>query len=349
MLLKDLYNDAFFAFFSRAMKNVYPAFDESAFMRFLYDEEWEGRALKERMRHITLGLHQQLPEEYESAVTVLIDCIEEIEHSDPKPHTVEYLFFPDYIELYGVDEFEQSVQAMETITTFISCELAIRPFILRYPERAMEQMLDWSVHPHFKVRRLSSEGCRPRLPWAMALPELKKDPAPVLAILENLKEDTYEFVQKSVANNLNDISKDHPDLVIQTVKRWKGISPGTDWIVKHASRTLLKQGNEELMQLFGFGNTEEIQITDFVVHTPELSLGEYLEFSFTLVNQEKRPVNLRLEYGVYYQKANGTLSRKVFKISEKEYDAGSFTRIDRRQHFKPITTRVYHPGLHQVS
>ncbi|NQZ77784.1 MAG: DNA alkylation repair protein, partial [Ekhidna sp.] len=118
---------------------------------------------------------------------------------------------------------------------------------------------------------------------------------------------------------------------------------------KHGSRTLLKEGNAELMQLFGFGTIDEIVIKDFHIVTPTVTLGEDLAFSFTLANKAKQAVKIRLEYGVYYMKANGSLSRKVFKISEKEYEADSSTTIERKQHFKPITTRVYHSGKHELS
>lgn len=199
------------------------------------------------------------------------------------------------------------------------------------------------------VRRLSTEGCRPRLPWAMALPFLKRDPAPILPILENLKSDDSESVRRSVANNLNDIAKDHPDQVIDIAERWLGKSKETDWVVKHGCRTLLKQGHPEALKLFGLGEVKGVEIVDFKLKTPKISLGDYLEFSSLLVNKNDHKVHLRLEYAVYYVKANGTLSKKVYKISEKEYDAASSTLIERRQHFKPISTRKYHPGLHQIA
>ncbi|MEM8893917.1 MAG: DNA alkylation repair protein [Bacteroidota bacterium] len=348
-LFKNLYNDKFFGFFTQAMGEVYPDFDKPAFIDYIYDAAWEQRELKQRMRHITEALNQQLPDDFEQSTKLLLSCIRQLEQNGLKEHSVEYMFVPDYIECYGLEDLPTSISAMEEITQFTSCEFAVRPFIIRYPNEMMKQMLAWSTHDNFKVRRLASEGCRPRLPWAMALPELKKDPSPIQPILENLKNDETDFVRRSVANNLNDIAKDHPDLVIETVKRWKGQTSETDWIVKHASRTLLKQGNAELMQLFGFGSTETIKLSAFKVHTPKITLGENLEFSFSLKNMAKEVAKIRVEYGIYYQKANGTLSRKVFKISEKEYAPNSSTSIERKQHFKPITTRVYHSGKHQVS
>ena len=211
-------------------------------------------------------------------------------------------------------------------------------------------MLAWSKHEHWGVRRLSSEGCRPRLPWAMALPNLKKNPAPIIPILENLKNDPSRFVRLSVANNLNDIAKDNPATVIELAKKWQGESQEIDWILKHGCRTLLKQGNAEAMELFGFGSSaENISIEDFRIVTPKVNVGKSLEFSFKLLNNNPKKTKIRLEYAIYYQKANGTLSKKVHKISEKDYAGNSATPITRLHSFKVVTTRVLHLGLHQVS
>jgi len=346
---KNIYNENFFSLFTSSLKQVYPTFEPARFMDHIYDDEWEGRELKQRMRHITKALRKQLPDDFQESVGLIIRTIEKLKEKGIKEHSVEYMFFPDYIECYGLEHVDVSLSAIERITQFTSCEFAIRPFIIRYQGYLMEKMQLWSKHADHRVRRLASEGCRPRLPWAMALPGLKKDPSPIQPILENLKNDGSEFVRRSVANNLNDIAKDNPDLVIETVKRWKGDTKETDWIVKHASRTLLKQGNPELMRLFGFGSIDDIRISSFKVHTPKVQLGDYLKFSFRLENISEGPVNIRLEYGIYYKKANGSLSRKVFKISEKGYAANSTALVERKQHFKPITTRVYHAGEHQVS
>lgn len=210
-------------------------------------------------------------------------------------------------------------------------------------------MLAWSKHEHWGVRRLASEGCRPRLPWAMALPNLKKDPTPIIPILENLKNDPARFVRLSVANNLNDIAKDNPEIVISLAKKWYGESAEVDWVVKHGCRTLLKQGNPEVMEIFGLGYVKDISIENFQISTPKVKVGDSLEFSFNLLNSSNKKNKVRLEYGLYYQKANGTLSKKVCKISEKEYAGNSVTQVSRKHSFRIVTTRKFHLGLHQVS
>jgi 3-methyladenine DNA glycosylase AlkC len=255
----------------------------------------------------------------------------------------------NYIEQYGLDDYETSIKAIEKITQFTSCEFSVRPFIIKYEKKMMKQMLIWSKHEHWGVRRLSSEGCRPRLPWTMALPNLKENPAPIIPILENLKNDISRFVRLSVANNLNDIAKDNPETVINLVKKWKGKSENTDWVIKHGCRTLLKQGNAEAMEIFGFNDAKNIIIKDFKISTPKVKIGESLEFGFKLINNNDKKAKIRLEYGLYYQKANKTLSKKVCKISEKEYTQNSITQITRKHSFAVVTTRVLHRGLHQVS
>ncbi|MCL2411404.1 MAG: hypothetical protein FWC97_07150, partial [Treponema sp.] len=204
-------------------------------------------------------------------------------------------------------------------------------------------------HQHWGVRRLSSEGCRPRLPWAMALPNLKEDPAPIIPILENLKNDISRFVRLSVANNLNDIAKDNPETVIALVKKWQGKSENINWVIKHGCRTLLKQGGAEVMEIFGFDTVKNIVIKDFSIAAQKVKIGESLEFEFKLINNSAKKVKIRLEYGLYYQKANKTLSKKVCKISEKEYAENSITQITRRHSFRVVTTRVLHLGHHRVS
>lgn len=345
---KNIYNEAFFDGLVGNLERVIENFDKELFLEKIFNDEWDSKELKQRMRYLSTVLNDFLPDDYEQSIHVIFQLIE-LSKENQFGLSLEYMFLPDFVEQYGLDNVEISIKAMEKITQFTSCEFAVRPFILKYPEKMMNQMLIWSKHEHHGVRRFSSEGCRPRLPWAMALPELKQGPSPIIPILKNLKNDHSEFVRKSVANNLNDISKDNPETVIALAKKWKGNSKSTDWIIKHGCRTLLKQGNSEIMELFGFGSVKKINIQEFEVLTPEVKVGDSLEFSFKLKNTDTEKAKIRLEYGLYYQKANGSLSKKVFKISEKDYLAKSVTKINRKQSFKVITTRKFHCGLHQVS
>ncbi|MFC6998743.1 DNA alkylation repair protein [Rufibacter roseus] len=347
--LKEVYSPQFFDGFTKVLQKVVPTVDPVEFKRQIFAEGWEAKELKERMRHTAQVLHHFLPQEFPEAVRLILQSINQLKAEQFPVRHVEFMFFPDYVELYGLDDLETSTMAMEQITQFISCEFAVRPFLLKYPEQMMAQMLAWSKHEHHAVRRFASEGCRPRLPWAMALPFLKKNPSPILPILENLKNDPFEFVRRSVANNLNDISKDNPELVLELLAQWKGQTPEADWVVKHGCRTLLKQGHTEVLKYFGYEGDAQLALQDFKVLTPEVSLGKDLLFSFVLQNTSDLPQKVRLEYGVYYQKANKSLARKVFKISEREYAPVEKVAITRKQSFKYITTRKYYTGPHRVS
>jgi 3-methyladenine DNA glycosylase AlkC len=347
-LFKDIYNTAFFDELTTSLYNTIPNFDKDTFLAQVFDDLWIDKELKQRMRHLSTLLRIHLPDDYTEAIETILDLIKRLKLKQ-NGLSLKYMFLADYVEQYGLNDYKASVYAMERITQFTSCEFAVRPFITLYPEKMMAQMLLWSHHEHFTVRRFSSEGCRPRLPWAMALPTLKKDPGMVIPILERLKNDESEFVRKSVANNLNDIAKDNPTTVINLVKQWQGISINTDKLIKHGCRTLLKQGNSDVMAMFGFGEIKNIHIEDFCITTPSVKIGEALAFSFKLTNSATKDIKVRTEYGLYYQKANGSLSKKVFKISEKDYQKNSTTHINRKQSFKVISTRKFHLGLHQLS
>lgn len=348
-LLKDRYNDIFFDKLIIALKDIYPDLQGASFKQKIFSDDWASMELKHRMHHISVTLNDVLPGNYPEQIGLLCLLPKSLMKVGFQKDGFEFMFLPDFIESFGMDSYKVSVKAIEKMTQFVSCEFAVRPFILKFTKPMIKQMAVWSKHKHPSVRRLSTEGIRPRLPWAMGLPFLKVDPAPIIPILERLKNDTSEYVRRSVANNLNDISKDHPDLVVKLAKEWKGTSPETDWVIKHACRTLLKQGDLRAMKLFGFGAVSKIEIADFEIINPRVKIGESMIFTFTLKNLAKSKIKIRLEYGLYYQKANGTLSRKVFTISEKEYPKLSITRVERKQSFKVISTRRFYLGKHQVS
>ncbi|WP_211345684.1 DNA alkylation repair protein [Paraflavitalea soli] len=345
---KNIYNDTFFNQFTAVLGKCIKGFDKKRFLKKIYDDAWEARELKQRMKHIAQVLHEFLPGQYDKNISLIKDIIIAL-RKEGISGGLEYMVFTEYVEAYGLEHYDISMQAMEFITQFISCEFAIRPFIIRYPEKAMKQMLLWSKHESLHVRRFSSEGCRPRLPWAMALPALKKDPSAILPILENLKDDTSEFVRKSVANNLNDIVKDNPDIVLGIVKRWQGVSPRTDWIIKHGSRTLLRKAHPQAMKLFGLAVADQIVIDKLKITDKSIGIGDTLHFSFDLTNSGKKPIKLRVEYGIDYMKSNGKGNRKLFKITENTYQPGQTYSFKRAQSFRNLTTRKHYAGQHTLA
>lgn len=346
-LIKDIYSPAFYSNFADTVKSIIPSFDKQKFTEHIFNDDFKNMEWKQRMKHTTQVFHEFLPTDFPEAVKLIEKIIDKL-RKDNYGGSLAFIFLPDYVEMYGQDDLKTSVKAFEFITQFISCEFAVRPFIAKYGNTMLDEMVKWSRHESASVRRLASEGSRPRLPWAMALPELKKNPNPVLPILENLKNDSSESVRRSVANNLNDIAKDNPDMVIGIALKWKGISKETDAIIKHGCRTLLKQGHVEILKQYGL-ESENITVTDFKILTPEVKIGYSLEFSFTVHNQNLINHTVRLEYGIYYKKSKGHLAKKVFKISETIYKPDLKVKIVRKQSFRLITTRVFYTGQHQLS
>ena len=233
------------------------------------------------------------------------------------------------------------------MTANSSAEFAVRPFIKNHPEQMMQQMAIWAESDDLHQRRLASEGCRPRLPWAMALPAFKSDPAPLLPILERLKADESLYVRRSVANSLNDIAKDSPAIVIGIAQNWLGESPEVDWVVKHACLSLVNQAQQEALALFGYGGVAHLELGEFAVD-PGVQMGNKLNFSFTLTAAQGALGKLRIEYAIDFVKRNGQQSRKVFKVSES-VNSGTIKTVSRSFSFKPISTRNYYPGLHRLS
>jgi len=312
------------------------------------DKKWDRLELMARGRQICMNLGKYLPEDYGEAISILDKVI--------KSHvSMEIFSLTDFIEVFGQEEkdWDISIGAMERFTQYSSAEFTVRPFIINHEERMMAQMYAWSKHKNEHVRRLSSEGCRPQLPWGQALVKFKKDPAPILPILEQLKTDISLYVRKSVANNLNDISKTHPDLVAKLAKDWYGKDEKTDWIVKHACRTLLKKGNRDVLAIFGYHETASVDVQDFSLETPTASgvptvqIGDEITFSFTIAIKEATKV--RLEYGIDYVKANGKRNRKIFQISEIALKANQKKLYTKNHSFADLSTRKHYPGIHSIT
>lgn len=345
-LLKNRYNFERIHELAITIQGVYPAFQVDDFIKGVMDETWEDLPLKARMRQITVNLGKHLPAEYEEALSILDRVIE----SYPEGFSdFTLMYLPDFVEVYGQDEkdWELSMKALEKYTVFSSSEFAVRPFIIQHEQRMMKQMSRWATHDDPHVRRLASEGCRPQLPWGQALVSFKKDPSLVIDILEQLKSDPSLYVRKSVANNLNDISKTHPERVIELAKKWFGKNKWTNWVVKHGCRTLLKKGNHEILALFGFVDGDRVIIEEFTLETNSLSIGEAIVFSFGIEVNE--PTKIRLEYALDFVKANGKRNRKIFQISEISLEANSKRRYIKAYTFKDLSTRKHYPGTHSIT
>ena len=220
-LLKNGLNKEYLEKLAADIYAAYDKFNVTDFVSSVMDETWNSLELKGRMRHITINPKKFLPESYPEAIAIIDKVI--AEYGDWLTG-LGAMFFPDFMEVYGLDDehWDISIAVLERYTYHASAEFAVRPFIIKDEKRMMTQMYAWSKSDSPHVRRLSSEGCRPALPWAQALPGFKKGPTPVFPILEQLKTDPDKWIRKSVANNLNAISKTHPDLVAKIAKEWYG-------------------------------------------------------------------------------------------------------------------------------
>ena len=345
--LKYMYNPQFFETLCPVIKKAIPDFGERRFVYAVFDKSWPDLELKQRTRQVTKALGACLPDDYPKAIGHVLNICKLLQERNHTNSKYPFIFLPDYIEQYGLDHFDLSMRAIEESTKLVSAEFAIRPFIKKYPSQTMAMMLKWSTHPHAAVRRLSSEGCRPRLPWGMGLPLLKEDPSPILPILENLKNDPSDSVRRSVANNLNDIAKDHPDIALRIAKKWKGISPEADWIVRHGCRTLLKRGHEAALGLHGLnpkakGHVKNLKVTD------TLAIGGTLNFQWQFVSNEKATTVFRLDYIIDYVTRTGGISKKIFKITERTFAPGESIFFERKKSFADCSTRKHYKGHHRL-
>lgn len=336
--LKNLYSAQFLDMLANEINQEYLEFNVDDFFSQINACDWEGLELKQRVKFLSGVLHETLPQDFASAVEILKPVSAHFE-------SFEYMVFPDFVATYGLDDFDTSMDALEVFTEFSTSEFAVRPFILKFGEQMMQQMFDWSRSQNRHLRRLASEGCRPRLPWACALKEFIKDPSPILPILENLKQDENESVRRSVANNLNDISKDHPELIREIAKNWFGQQPQTDRLLKHACRTLFKQGDSDILALFGYVPLQHIAVNNFHASN-QVAVGDILEFSFAINSENAQGIGrYRIEYAIDFYRPGKKHSRKIFKLSEG--DCPRFEKkIQKRHSFKPITTRKFYPGEH---
>lgn len=338
--LKDLFTDSLIQSIADRTSQYDPTFNQEVFFACTYTDDWEQLALKQRVRRLSTALHEGINKPYTEALPV-------IKKTAAHFSGLTGIVFPDFVEQYGLDHWPESVVALAELTAYSTSEFAVRPFLLKDTGRMLAQMKEWTRSDSDHIRRLASEGARPRLPWGQSIPAFKKDPSPLLPLLEPLLADPSLYVRKSVANHLNDISKTHPDYVIQWVQDRHGQHAHTDWILRHASRTLLKQGNTEVLQLFGYPDAGEAVVQTFSLETDSICVGESLVFSADLCS----PVDLkvRVEYAIDYMKKSGRPSRKVFHLADTHLTGGEAKTFRRSQSFRNMTTRTHYEGEHAVS
>jgi 3-methyladenine DNA glycosylase AlkC len=330
---------------------VHPGFDVSG-----YADEVErripGKELKDRVLVLAEGLRSRLPQDYVEAVGVLVAILgDELAEGEGMFNTSWYLMpVARFVEEYGLEHPQVSLDALVEITRRHTAEYAIRPFIEQHYDLTMKRMSEWALDPSHNVRRLASEGVRPRLPWARTLTRFVVDPEPVLAILEPLRSDPSEYVRKSVANNLNDISKDQPEIALATARRWSQESPTpeTAWIVRHALRTLVKKGNQEALTILGATGGEHVRVPRLRLDPRTVTLGDAVTIRADIQNTDRQPHSVAIDYVVHHVRANGRSIPKVFKLTTVTLAGGEIRTVDKRHPIKEVQTRRYYPGEHLV-
>ncbi len=339
--LKEMFNEARYRKMARDLAAVLPGFNQRRFLQLTLPD-LEPLALLQRLRRATEALHATLPADYRKALIVLRGVA---------PRWGEgftALVLPDFVGLYGREDFDRSVDALKFFTQFGSSEFAIREFLRLDLHRTLRVMTQWSRDKDEHVRRLASEGCRPRLPWSFKLRELIADPSPAAPILENLRADPSLYVRKSVANHLNDITKDHPEWVLARIDGWDLANKPTAWIAKRALRTLIKRGDRRALAVIGAGERAAIRVDTFSVSPPRIRLGEEVALACRLTSTAHEPQRLVIDYSVHYVKQSGSASAKVFKWKEVTLAPGATLELGKRQRIRDFTTRRHHAGEHGV-
>ncbi len=349
-LMKDGLAKAAISRIAKALSQCDANFDANAFQ----NEALKGLnrlELKERVYKVIEVMHSYLPQPFSKTHKVLQKLPSIWDFGDKDDPHRGFAAWPliDYASIYGLDHPKASLKLIKKLTHLFSSEFAIRPFIQQDQKAALTEMLKWTTDKSEHVRRLASEGCRPRLPWGMQLKNLIKDPNPILPILETLKSDPSLYVRRSVANNINDISKDNPDIAIKLCQKWQKLNEcDVDWVIKHALRSLIKSGDTRVFPLLGFEASPKITIETFTLSLKKVHIGNEITFDLTIkANQKKQKIVL--DYAVHFMKANGTSSAKVFKLKELNLKKDEELSLSKKHSFKIISTRKYHLGEHFIA
>lgn len=342
--LKHYFGKSLLLRMTKSLIVIYPSFDSEAFINLM--PRFDTLEMKDRVRLIRSELRRQLPTNYPDALAVLLKSVRsgDLGSFDLWPYT-------DFIQTYGLDHLEISLEALKEMTPHFTSEWAIRPFLKFYQKKTLSYLKKCARDNNTSVRRWASEGTRPRLPWGERLHEFIKKPSSTVPILEVLKWDSELFVRKSVANHLNDISKDHPLFVIELLQKWKTATKlkdvdKTNWIIRHALRNLIKAGHTKALALIDVKKNAKLKITHFRTSQTKIKMGERLHFEFEVTSLSKNSQKLVVDYIIHFVKSNGHRSPKVFKMKTFELPPKAHLTLSKKHHFKKITTRAYYSGSH---
>jgi len=305
-------------------------------------------SLRERADHVSAALLADLPTGYVDVAALVRRALTSADFRGwtmwPIAETVVSAALADA----SLEAFDDGLELLGEITPRLTSEFSIRRLLAVHPERALDAIQVWTQSDDEHVRRLASEGTRPFLPWAVRVPILLKTPEATLPILDALYRDESDYVRRSVANHLNDLARQNPELVVDTAARWLDApDDSTPQLVRHALRTLIKRGYTPALELMGF-RAATVSVSDPVLDALEVALPGTLAFSFDVTNDGTEPAQLAIDYVVHYVKANGTRAPKVFKLATPTVAPGATVSVSKRHTFKQMTTRVHYPGAHAI-
>jgi 3-methyladenine DNA glycosylase AlkC len=327
---------------------VEPAFPAKAFLRDAL-AGYGPLSLTGRGFHIATALRTHLPQDYPRAVQLLLASASQA-HGHRGGNMASFLYMPHlfFVARYGLDHFEESMRAQHALTQLFTAEFSIRAFLERHPARTLARLRQWATDPSEHVRRLVSEGTRPRLPWAPRLREFQRDPRPVLELLELLKDDPALYVRRSVANNLNDIGKDHPQILTATARRWlRGAGPERQWIVRHALRSAVKRADAGALAALGYGAKADVGLRKISIAPARATIGGNVRVSFELFNRAAKRQRVMADLVVHFVKSRGT-GAKTFKLKALDLPPRSSATLGKTIALKQLTTRKHYAGLHRV-
>lgn len=307
-------------------------------------------SLTQRGFHVAAALKKHLPPHYPDAIGVLLASASQPHEHKASGGMAAFLYMPHlfFISQHGLDHFEESMRAQHAFTQRFTAEFSIRAFLERHPQATLARLREWTRDPSEHVRRLVSEGTRPRLPWAPRLREFQKNPRPVLELLELLKDDPALYVRRSVANNLNDIGKDHPALLVATAKRWlKNATPERRWIVNHALRSAIKRADAGALGALGYGGKADVSVRKAAITPARVKIGGSVSISFVLVNKLASRQRVMADLVVHFVKSRGT-GAKTFKLKAVDLPPRGSVTLGKKIALKQLTTRKHYPGVHRV-
>lgn len=342
--LKQSLGERQFRALAAVLQSIEPAFDVPVFLATALDG-LESLTLMERVRRASTAIGagvQALPGGYDAVLALLTEAAPRLGRGFVS------LVAPDYVGQHGRHAFDRSMDALRYFTPFGSSEFAVREFLRDDTHRALAIMEGWSRDANEAVRRLASEGSRPRLPWSFRLREIEAEPSLAAPILDNLRADASPYVRRSVANHLNDVAKIHPAWVLERAARWGVDDPPTRWIVRHALRTLVKQGHARALGILGAETAPSIVVGPFSVTPEQIVLGDTITLACELRSAAKTAQRLVVDYRIAYVKRGGATATKVFKLRTLTLEPGQRIALSRRQPIRDFTTRTHYAGRHAV-